>query len=111
MHHHNDWYGHVRVLADYAGVWKSGPSPRMWGYLQHGWNVHNGFGARTPIAAGMPRFVWSDGPRRRGWAVGETNYEVIGSPWAYLLRMEPDLGVVPEAQREGTIFFPFHAFE
>ena len=111
MHHHNDWYAHVRLLARYAGVWEEGPSPRLWGYLQHGWNVHNGFGARSPIAAGMPRFVWADGPRRRGWAAGETGYEVIGSPWAYLLKMEPDTGVVPEAEREGTIFYPFHAFE
>ncbi len=111
MHHHNDWYGHVRILGRYAGVWEEGPSPRIWGYLQHGWNVHNGFGARTPIAKGMPRLVWSEVVRRRGWAAGETGYEVIGAPWAYLLRMEPDLGRVPDEKRTGTIFFPFHAFE
>jgi hypothetical protein len=112
MHHHNDWYGQVRLLAQYAGRWSGeGPSPRLWGYLQHGWNVHDGFGARTPIAAGMPRFVWSDGPRRRGWAVGQIRCEIIGAPWLYLLRMEPSLGVRPDEQRTGTIFYPFHAFD
>ncbi len=111
MHHHNDWYAHVRILARYAGVWRSGPSPRLWGYLQHGWNVFDGFGANTPIVAGMPRLVWSDVARRRGWAVGETGIEVIGAPWAYLLKLEPETGVIPDAEREGTIFYPFHAWE
>ena len=111
MHHHNDWYGHVRILGRHAGVWDQGPSPRIWGYLQHGWNVHNGFGAHTPIASGMPRLVWSEVVRRRGWAAGETGYEVIGSPWAYLTQLEPDIGRVPDEERTGTIFFPFHAFE
>jgi hypothetical protein len=111
MHHHNDWYGQVRILARYARTWDGGPSPRLFGYLQHGWNVHDGFGARTPITLGMPRFVWSNGPRRRGWAVGQVGYEIIGAPWLYLLRMEPGLGVVSDAERRGTIYYPFHAFE
>jgi hypothetical protein len=111
MHHHNDWYGQVRILARYAGTWSHGPSPRLWGYLQHGWNVHDGFGARTPIAAGMPRLVWSDRPRRRGWALDRTRYEIIGAPWLYLLRMEPDCGLPPPNERAGTIFYPFHAFD
>ncbi len=110
MHSHNDWYGHVRLLARYAGQ-PTGRPPRIWGYLQHGWNVHNGFGARTPMAPGMPRLVWSDGPRRRGWDAGEYGYRVIGAPWAYLLRLEPRLGVVSERRRRGTIFYPFHGFE
>lgn len=110
MHHHNHWYGHVRILARYAGVPIGGkPTPRMWGYLQHGWNVHNGFGARTPITPGMPRLVWSSVVRRRGWAAGETGYQVIGAPWAYLLRMQPPTTSEPE--RDGTIFYPFHGFE
>jgi hypothetical protein len=109
VHHHNHWYGHVRILARYAGVPVEGkPTPRMWGYLQHGWNVHDGFGARTPITPGMPRFVWAAGPRRRGWAAGNIGYEIIGSPWAYLLRLEPETEPV---RREGTIVYPFHAFD
>lgn len=111
MHHHNDWYAHVRLLARYAGLPNGGAAPRLWGYLQHGWNVHDGFGARTPIEPGLPRLVWAEGPRRRGWAIGETGYEVIGAPWAYLLRLEPDLGALPADRREGTIFYPFHAYE
>lgn len=106
MHSHNDWYGHVRILARYAD--HASAKPRIWGYLQHGWNVHNGFGARTPITDGMPRFVWSESVRRRGWAEGESNYVVIGAPWAYLLQLEP---TPPKAKREGTIYYPFHGFE
>jgi hypothetical protein len=110
VHHHNHWYGHVRILARYAGVPVASKStPRMWGYLQHGWNVHDGFGARTPITPGMPRFVWSEGARRRGWAAGHDGYEIIGSPWAYLLHLEPEQ---PDpTPREGTIVYPFHAFD
>lgn len=109
MHHHNDWYGHVRVLARYAGLPPGGPVPRVWGYLQHGWNVHNGFGANTPITAGMPRLVWSEAARRRGWAEGESDYQVIGAPWAYLLRLAP--APPDEPPGVGTIFYPFHGFE
>jgi hypothetical protein len=108
MHHHNDWYGHVRLLARYAGLPTSGAVPRLWGYLQHGWNVHNGFGANTPVTPGMPRLVWSEAARRRGWAEGESGYHVIGAPWTYLLRMVPPAGNAPRA---GTIFYPFHGFE
>ena len=111
MHHHNDWYGHVRLLARYAGVAEGPPRPRIWAYLQHGWNVYNGFGARTPLVPGIPKLVWSEAPRRRGWMLGERDFRVIGAPWAYLLRMEPDLGVVPPNVRTGTIFYPFHGFE
>ena len=108
MHHHNDWYGHVRLLARYAGLPASPVPPRLWGYLQHGWNVYDGFGARTPITAGMPRFVWSEAARRRGWAAGGTGYRLIGAPWAYLLLLEP---AAPRPDRSGTIFYPFHGFE
>jgi hypothetical protein len=111
MHHHNDWYAHVRLLARYADVPAGPPRPRIWAYLQHGWNVHNGFGARTPLMPGVPKLVWSPAPRRRGWALGERDFHVIGAPWAYLLSMEPDLGVVPPKLRGGTIFYPFHGFE
>jgi hypothetical protein len=111
VHPHNDWYAHARLLGRYAGLPDTGAPVRIWGYLQHGWNVHDGFGARTPITPGLPRLIWSDSVRRRGWATGGTRYEVIGAPWAYLLRMEPDLGAVPEPERTGTIFYPFHAFD
>jgi hypothetical protein len=108
VHHHNDWYAHVRILAEYAGVPTGPPRPRLWGYLQHGWNVYNGFGARTPLLEGLPKFVWSEAPRRRGWALGQRNFQVIGAPWAYLLRSRPQ----PEAtDRAGTLFYPFHGFE
>ena len=85
MHHANHFYGHAHILARYAGL---AEAPRIWGYLQHGWNIHDGFAVGTSFAPGYPKFVWSEAPARRGWAAGLRNYMVIGSPWAYLLELE-----------------------
>jgi hypothetical protein len=82
MNHQNHWYGHAHVLARYCGL---ATPPRIWGYLQHGWNVHDGYGADDGPAPGVPRLVWSDGPARRGMLAGRRGYRVIGAPFAYLL--------------------------
>lgn len=105
MNHQNHWYGHAHVLARYCGL----PSPpRIRGFLQHGWNIHDGYGADDPPPPGVPRLVWSDGPRRRGLAAGSRNYRVLGAPFAYLLAMRPE---DPAAARRGTIYYPFHGWE
>jgi hypothetical protein len=106
MHPQNHWYGHSQFLAEYAGL-GPGRTPRIEGYLQHGWNVHNGFGIRTPLMPGMLKLVWSARPMRRGWRYGDRNYRVIGSPWAYLVKLKP----AEPVERTGTIFYPFHAIE
>ncbi|MFI7441084.1 hypothetical protein [Nonomuraea indica] len=49
--------------------------------------------------------------RRRGWSMGRRGHYLIGAPWIYLLDMEPDLGRIPEAERRGTIWYPFHGWE
>jgi len=85
MHHANHFYGHAHILARYAEL---AEVPRIWGYLQHGWNVVDGYAVGTKFAPGFPKFVWSDAPRRRGWAMGRRDYQVVGSPWAYLLLLE-----------------------
>ncbi|MGA8117872.1 MAG: hypothetical protein WCA46_29905 [Actinocatenispora sp.] len=107
MNHQNHWYGHAHVLARYAGV--TGRPPRIWGYLQHGWNVHDGYGADDSPPEGAPRLVWSDAPRRRGWLAGAHNYRVIGAPFAYLLAMTPE--PAKPRKRRGTIYYPFHGWE
>lgn len=107
MHHANHFYGHAHIMARYAGI---EDPPRIWGYLQHGWNILDGFAVGTPFVAGMPKFVWSDGVRRRGWSMDRRNYYVIGSPWSYLLRVEPELAV-QDPNAAGTIFYPFHGWE
>lgn len=110
MHHANHWYAHAHILARYCGLDDLYP-PRIPGYVQHGWNVIDGFGTRHPFEPGWPKYVWSDAPRRRGHAMGRRGYYVIGAPWNYLLAMEPDLGVVPDEERTGTIWYPFHGWE
>jgi hypothetical protein len=107
VHHANHFYGHAHILARYAGVDAKYP-PRILGYLQHGWNILDGFAVGTNLLPGLTKFVWSDGPRRRGWSMGRRDYMVVGAPWNYLLVLEP--GPVLE-RREGTIWYPFHGWE
>jgi hypothetical protein len=110
VHHGNHFYGHAHILATYCGLDDTVP-PRIHGYLQHGWNILDGFASGTPFLPGAAKFVWSDGPRRRGASLGRRHYYVLGAPWIYLLNLEPDLGRVPEDRREGTIWYPFHGWE
>jgi hypothetical protein len=109
MHHANHFYGHAHILARYAEL---AEVPRIWGYLQHGWNVVDGYAVGTKFAPGFPKFVWSDAPRRRGWAMGRRDYQVVGSPWAYLLLLEEQQNWARQPQpREGTLVYPFHGWE
>ena len=106
MHHANHYYGHSHVLARYCGADDQDP-PRIGGYLQHGWNIGDGLAADHEFVAGTPVLLWSERTRRRAWALGRRETYVIGSPWAYLLAMEPG----PGPARAGTIFYPFHGWE
>ncbi|HEX4189376.1 MAG TPA: hypothetical protein VHZ06_00165 [Marmoricola sp.] len=114
MHTANHYYGHAHLFADYVGI----PFPVIIdGYLQHGWNLHDGFAVGTGFVPGAKLFVWSESVLRRGWAMGRRNYHVIGSAWAYLLEMEAAAAAVampapdPATERSGTIFYPFHGWE
>ena len=109
MHHANHFYGHAHIMARYAGL---AEVPRIWGYLQHGWNIVDGFAVGTQFAPGFPKFVWSDAVRRRGWAMGRRGYHVVASPWAYLLELADQQGwEASRPVREGTIVYPFHGWE
>lgn len=110
MHHHNHYYGQAHILARYCGLDEVHP-PRVRGYLQHGWNVGCGWNPDHEFFPGAWRFVWSEFPARRGYVLGRRNYAVIGSPWLYLSDMEPQLGAVPEDERDGTLFLLFHGWE
>lgn len=99
----NHWYGHAHVLARWCGLDEENPPP-INGVIQHGWTFVHGFGAAHKPPAGRPKFVWADVNRRRGEAVGWSNYLVIGAPFAYLAAQEP----VPDEERHGTIWYPFH---
>ncbi|MFW5469386.1 hypothetical protein ACOCJ4_05000 [Knoellia sp. CPCC 206435] len=113
MHHANHFYGHAHIMARYVGL----EEPlRIWGYLQHGWNMHDGFAVGTVFAPAYPKLVWSQACVRRGRAAGLRDYRVVGSPWLYLLDLEAQdewlarPGNQPE-QRTGTIVYPFHGWE
>ena len=47
MHHANHFYGHGHIMGRYVGA---DYAPRIWGYLQHGWNMHDGFAVGTVFA-------------------------------------------------------------
>lgn len=106
VHHANHYYGHSSVLARYCGLDADDP-PRVHGYLQHGWNIGDGLAADHEFVPGTPVLLWSERTRRRAWSLGRRRTTVVGSPWAYLLRQEPDPGV----RRDGTIWYPFHGWE
>lgn len=117
MHHANHFYGHADIMARYVGL----PSaPTLWGYLQHGWNLHDGFAVGTVFAPGYPKFVWNHAVARRAWATGLRDLVVVGAAFAYLLTLPPEPAGTPDlgeptrpdrAPREGTIVYPFHGWE
>jgi hypothetical protein len=100
----NHWYGHAHALARYCGVDAENP-PRINGVIQHGWTFVHGFGYGHRPPHGFAKYVWADVSRRRGQVVGWRDYYVIGAPFLYLDLVEPDPG---GADREGTIWYPFH---
>ena len=109
MHHANHFYGHAHIMARYVGL---DHPPRIWGYLQHGWNMHDGFAVGTVFTPQYPKFVWSEACARRGWAAGLRNYMVVAAPWLYLLELERQQEWLATAEpRTGTIVYPFHGWE
>jgi hypothetical protein len=105
VHQANHFYGHAHILSRYA---KTRTQHTIPGYVQHGWNILDGFPVGQKVIEGSPLYVWSDSVVRRGWSRGRRHYHVIGAPWNYLLELEPD---PPDVTREGTIFYPFHGWE
>lgn len=101
----NHWYGHAHILARYCGLDDVEPPP-IKGVLQHGWTFVHGFGYGHRPPVGYARYIWTDVNRRRGQAIGWREYYVIGSPFGYLMQLEPPDPDAPEP--EGTIWYPFH---
>jgi hypothetical protein len=109
VHHANHFYGHAHIMARYVGLEYP---PRLWGYLQHGWNMHDGFAVGTVFTPQYPKFVWSQACARRGWAAGLRNYMVVAAPWLYLLELERQKEWLARGEsRTGTIVYPFHGWE
>jgi len=108
MHHANQFYGHTYVLARYCEMPDPYHPQRVDGYLQHGWNIGDGLAPGVPFVHGSSLFVWSERTRRRAWSQGRRNVVAIGAPFAYLLGLENE---PVDAERAGTIFYPFHGWE
>lgn len=122
MHHANHFYGHAHVLARYAGLFTGGPEkwgdnqpprpPRIEGYVQHGWNLWDGYAVGTELIPRFKKFVWSQSVARRGRSIGLGDYVVIGSPWAYLLELNGlDPRDPPKPRTDSVILYPFHGWE
>lgn len=105
MHHANHYYGHSHVLARYCGL-DERLTHRINGYLQHGWNIGDGMAGDHEYVPGTPSYLWSERTRRRAWSLGRRETYVVGSPFAYLVQL-----TTASAQREGTIWYPFHGWE
>ncbi|MGL5818399.1 MAG: hypothetical protein ACRCYR_12605 [Phycicoccus sp.] len=112
MHHANHFYGHADVLARWVGLPEA---PRIRGYLQHGWTLHDGFAVGTAFAPGYPKFVWADAVLRRARLAGLGEVHVVGAPFAYLTELHRRAVAAgertPPARRSGTIVYPFHGWE
>jgi hypothetical protein len=102
MFRENGWYGHRRALGRYAGF--ESPPP-IWGYLQHGWHVGNGFAPYRPANILRP-LVWSTRNLEEARAFGLA-VAAVGAPFLYLLRQQPPGDPVGH----GTIVYPFHSWE
>lgn len=122
MHHANHFYGHANILARYAGLYggemedyldiPSPIPPRIEGYVQHGWNLWDGYAVGTELIPRFKKFVWSRSVVRRGRSIGLDDYVVIGSPWAYLLNLKGiDPMAPPKPKGNSVILYPFHGWE
>ncbi|WP_028709214.1 hypothetical protein [Propionicicella superfundia] len=119
MHHANHFYGHAHILARYAGLFEGGEDvwgdepprpPRIDGFVQHGWNLWDGYAVGTALVPGFKKFVWTRAVARRGRALGHTDHIVMGAPWVYLQsltgRLEPR-----RPDSNSVIVYPFHGWE
>ena len=105
MDHTNHWYGHAHILAEYCGLDPAAPPP-VRGVIQHGWNFAHGLGYGHVNDHSFTKLVWTDRNRRRGQVISWRDFYVIGAPFLYLMRLREQQ--IPDAEREGTIFYPFH---
>ncbi|MGH9226788.1 MAG: hypothetical protein ACRD2W_24055 [Acidimicrobiales bacterium] len=108
MHPDNAFYGHKRVLAEYAGLGSRPPAIR--GHVQHGWTPSTGLSQPARLVSWLPKFVWSASNRKAAEERGIRTVEAIGAPFCYLDAMAPTEVSAPTAPRS-TIYYPHHGWE
>lgn len=104
-HPDNSFYGHNRLLAEYAGVGSRPPIIR--GHVQHGWMQTTGLARRARLVSWLPKFVWSAHNRKCAEELGIGPVEVIAAPFCYL---DAASAPAPPAPRS-TIYYPFHGWD
>ncbi len=104
-HPDNAFYGHNRLLAEYAGFGASPPPIR--GHIQHGWSEANGLSLKPRLVSWLPKLVWNDVNRKAAHEAGIDPIEVIGAPFCYYDRIS---ALAPPGPRS-TIYYPFHGWE
>lgn len=99
----NRFYGHVDVLAKYAGL---EGTPFVNGYIQHGWNATDGFGNYLGSRRFANKYVWSKRCEDLIKKNGKDNVFAIGAPWIYLSDVYPQ---ITNVSRRGVIAYPAHS--
>lgn len=105
-HPDNAYYGHKRLLAEYAGMGASPPPIR--GHVQHGWSPSDGVSERARLVSWLPKLVWNDVNRKAADEAGVGPVETIGAPFCYYDRVAPP---PPAHSPQATIYYPFHSWE
>jgi hypothetical protein len=108
-HPDNDFYGHKRVLADYAGL---GPDlPVIWGHVQHGWSEANGLSVRRRLVRWLPKLVFNDANVAAARELGIERVTVLGDPFCYLDVQARGLDAGGAPGCRSTIAYPSHGWE
>jgi hypothetical protein len=106
-HPDNSFYGHSRVLSEYAGL---GPRPPViWGHVQHGW--WDGFPLKARLVSWLPKLVYNDSNLRAAAGAGIRPVSLLGAPFCYLERAERKAGRLSGDAPRSTIAYPFHGWD
>lgn len=107
MHPDNAFYGHNRVLSEYAGLGSVAPPIR--GHLQHGWSWGTGLSAAPRLVSWLPKFVYNGTNLSAARDTGIRGATAVGAPFCYLAA-SAGAAELPAPERS-TIAYPSHGWE
>jgi len=106
-HPDNTFYGHARVLAEYAGL--APRVPPIWGHVQHGWAAEYALSVPPRLVGWIPKLVFSQANVDATRARGVDRVEAIGDPFCYLVRTRAE--AIAQPRPRSTIVYPLHGWE